>query len=89
MQISREHLHLADRYDWTDTKKTFPESHTFDGGQGGQVLFLINQLMTQNGLTKVSTVHKIESMLQALPPGGLSHRNAKFWVLRNWEEVVS
>lgn len=62
-----------------------PDSTLINRGEGYEVLYMINALMTEWSQSLVATGQKIERMIQEHPAGMHSRAKVKQWIHENWK----
>ena len=77
-------------YSWTvygndDPKVSgFSDNTLFNRKEGYEVLYLINKIADENGLTQKSSGTKMEKMIHNHLPGNIrSQENVKNWIINN------
>jgi hypothetical protein len=87
--FSREDL--TKEYTWEDINPDdprvsgVPDDTHFNTSGGHEVLYLINTLMNEWDLLNIKSGHKMEQMLEGLPPEIRSQAEVKTWIKEKWK----
>ena len=84
---------LYQDYEWTTTEDSSklngdPDRNSFNSSEGNEVLYMINFLMAESGMTSIEEGRHIEQLIHdKLPIGRQSQVTAKRWLQEKLSEI--